>query len=50
MVRSQAILPFRHSNKHWLEGLWNSHYIESVEVAMKETEDCEGRTNFYEVT
>lgn len=45
----QAILPFRHANRDWFEGLWNAEHVERVEIAMKETEDCEGRTAFYEV-
>jgi hypothetical protein len=45
----QAILPFRHANKHWLEGMWDGRHVEAIEVVMKETEDCEGRTAFYEV-
>ncbi len=44
----QAILPFRQANKHWLEALWSGQHVATVEVAMKETEDCEGRTSFYE--
>jgi hexose-6-phosphate dehydrogenase len=44
----QAILPFRQGNKHWLEALWTGKHVASVEVSMKETEDCEGRTSFYE--
>lgn len=45
----QAILPFRHANKHWLEEMWNGQHVKRLEVAMKEMEDCEGRTSFYEV-
>lgn len=45
----QAILPFRHANRDWLEKVWNAEHLERVEIAMKETEDCEGRTAFYEV-
>lgn len=44
----QAILPFRQANRHWLEALWTGRHVASVEVSMKETEDCEGRTSFYE--
>lgn len=44
----QAILPFRHANKDWLEELWSGKHVAAVEVVMKETEDCEGRTAFYE--
>jgi glucose-6-phosphate 1-dehydrogenase len=46
---SQAILPFRHANKHWLADVWHGGHVESVDIVMKETEDCEGRTKFYEV-
>lgn len=46
----QAILPFRHANRDWLDArVWNTEHVARVEVAMKETEDCEGRTAFYEV-
>jgi glucose-6-phosphate 1-dehydrogenase len=36
-------------NKEVLEELWNGRHVDSLEVVMKETEDCEGRTAFYEV-
>lgn len=36
-------------NKERLEELWNGRHVDSLEVVMKETEDCEGRTAFYEV-
>lgn len=45
----QAILPFRHANAQALTDIWGGSHVESLEVAMKETEDCEGRTSFYEV-
>lgn len=46
----QAILPFRHANRDWLDAaVWNAAHVERIEIAMKETEDCEGRTAFYEV-
>jgi len=35
------------SNEAWKQ-LWNANSIESVKVVMKETEDCEGRTGFYD--
>ena len=44
----QAIIPFRLANEPNLDKIWNDEYIESIEIAMKETEDCEGRTAFYE--
>lgn len=42
------ILPFRDQNRKALDGLWNRHHVERVEVIMKETVDVEGRTSFYE--
>lgn len=46
----QAILPFRHANLDWLDAaVWNAEHVERIEIAMKEMEDCEGRTAFYEV-
>ncbi|XP_046280409.1 GDH/6PGL endoplasmic bifunctional protein isoform X2 [Marmota monax] len=42
------ILPFRDQNRQVLDGLWNRHHVERVEVIMKETVDAEGRTSFYE--
>lgn len=44
----QAILPFRRANRGWLEALWTGRHVGAVEVSMKETEDCQGRTSFYE--
>ncbi|XP_004596128.2 GDH/6PGL endoplasmic bifunctional protein isoform X1 [Ochotona princeps] len=42
------ILPFRDQNRQALDGLWNRHHVERVEIIMKETLDAEGRTSFYE--
>ncbi|XP_039090952.1 GDH/6PGL endoplasmic bifunctional protein isoform X1 [Hyaena hyaena] len=42
------ILPFRDQNRKALDGLWNRHHVERVEIIMKETVDAEGRTGFYE--
>ncbi|XP_069893387.1 GDH/6PGL endoplasmic bifunctional protein isoform X2 [Dipodomys merriami] len=42
------ILPFRDQNRQALDGLWNRHHVERVEIIMKETVDAEGRTSFYE--
>ncbi|XP_068842544.1 GDH/6PGL endoplasmic bifunctional protein isoform X1 [Capricornis sumatraensis] len=42
------ILPFRDQNRAALDGLWNRHHVERVEIIMKETLDAEGRTSFYE--
>uniref|UniRef100_K9IMY3 GDH/6PGL endoplasmic bifunctional protein n=1 Tax=Desmodus rotundus TaxID=9430 RepID=K9IMY3_DESRO len=42
------ILPFRDQNREALDGLWNRHHVERVEVILKETVDAEGRTSFYE--
>ncbi|XP_039697942.1 GDH/6PGL endoplasmic bifunctional protein isoform X5 [Pteropus medius] len=42
------ILPFRDQNRKALDGLWNRHHVERVEIVMKETVDAEGRTSFYE--
>ena len=36
------ILPFRDQNRAALDGLWNRHHVERVEVVMKETLDAEG--------
>ncbi len=47
----QAILPFRHANRGWLdEAVWNARHVVRIEISMKETEDCEGRTSFYEAS
>ncbi|XP_037355008.1 GDH/6PGL endoplasmic bifunctional protein [Talpa occidentalis] len=42
------ILPFRDQNRQALDGLWDRHHVERVEIIMKETLDAEGRTSFYE--
>lgn len=42
------ILPFRDQNRKALDGLWNRHHVERVEIVLKETVDAEGRTSFYE--
>uniref|UniRef100_A0A8D2BZP2 GDH/6PGL endoplasmic bifunctional protein n=1 Tax=Sus scrofa TaxID=9823 RepID=A0A8D2BZP2_PIG len=42
------ILPFRDQNRKALDGLWNRHHVERVEIIMKETVDTAGRTSFYE--
>ncbi|XP_004863713.1 GDH/6PGL endoplasmic bifunctional protein isoform X1 [Heterocephalus glaber] len=42
------ILPFRDQNRKALDGLWNRHHVERVEIIMKETVDAEGRISFYE--
>uniref|UniRef100_A0A250Y581 GDH/6PGL endoplasmic bifunctional protein n=1 Tax=Castor canadensis TaxID=51338 RepID=A0A250Y581_CASCN len=42
------ILPFRDQNRKALDGLWNRHHVERVEIIMKETVDAGGRTSFYE--
>ena len=36
------ILPFRDQNREALDGLWNRHHVERVEVILKETVDAEG--------
>ncbi|XP_070241287.1 uncharacterized protein [Bos mutus] len=38
------ILPFRDQNRAALDGLWNRHHVERVEIVMKETLDAEGST------
>ncbi|XP_004678551.1 PREDICTED: GDH/6PGL endoplasmic bifunctional protein [Condylura cristata] len=42
------ILPFRDQNRQALDGLWNRHHVERVDIVLKETLDAEGRTSFYE--
>ncbi|XP_062960203.1 GDH/6PGL endoplasmic bifunctional protein [Cynocephalus volans] len=42
------ILSFRDQNRQALEGIWNRHHVERVEIIMKETVDAAGRTGFYE--
>lgn len=42
------ILPFRDQNRKALDGLWNRHHVERVEIVVKETVDAQGRTSFYE--
>lgn len=36
------ILPFRDQNRKALDGLWNRHHVERVEIILKETIDAEG--------
>ncbi|XP_045402167.1 GDH/6PGL endoplasmic bifunctional protein isoform X4 [Lemur catta] len=36
------ILPFRDQNRKALDGLWNRHHVERVEIVMKETVDAAG--------
>jgi hypothetical protein len=32
----QAILPFRHANRDWLDAeVWNAKHVERIEIAMK---------------
>ncbi|XP_027964419.1 uncharacterized protein LOC114213401 isoform X2 [Eumetopias jubatus] len=38
------ILPFRDQNRKALDGLWNRHHVERVEIIMKETVDAGGNT------
>ena len=42
------ILEFRYSNRNLYKDLWNSGHIERVEIVLKEKNDCEGRTSFYD--
>lgn len=42
------ILEFRYSNRNLYKDLWNSDHIERVEIVLKEKNDCEGRTSFYD--
>lgn len=42
------ILEFRYSNHNLYKDLWNSDHIERVEIVLKEKNDCEGRTSFYD--
>lgn len=42
------ILPFRIENKKFLDPFWNKHYIERVEIVLKETLDVKGRIPFYD--
>ena len=42
-----ALLPCRYANRG-LDYLFRREHVERVEVVMKETEDCEGRTGFYD--
>ena len=42
------ILEFRYSNHNLYKDLWNSDHIERVEIVLKEENDCEGRTSFYD--
>jgi hexose-6-phosphate dehydrogenase len=43
----QSLYDFRVKNRHIYEQYLSNKYVERVEVVMKETEDCAGRTNFY---
>ena len=42
------IVKFRGNNKEVLKSFWNDEGIESIEIAMKEENDCKGRTEFYD--
>uniref|UniRef100_A0A8C6T1E4 Hexose-6-phosphate dehydrogenase (glucose 1-dehydrogenase) n=1 Tax=Neogobius melanostomus TaxID=47308 RepID=A0A8C6T1E4_9GOBI len=42
------ILQFRMENKKHLHPIWNKHYIERVEIVLKETLDVKGRIAFYD--
>eukprot|EP00112_Aurelia_sp_Birch-Aquarium-sp1_P003168 Seg1354.10 transcript_id=Seg1354.10/GoldUCD/mRNA.D3Y31 product="GDH/6PGL endoplasmic bifunctional protein" protein_id=Seg1354.10/GoldUCD/D3Y31 len=42
------IVKFRANNKEVLKSFWNDRGIESVEIVMKEENDCKGRTEFYD--
>ncbi|XP_031565149.1 GDH/6PGL endoplasmic bifunctional protein-like [Actinia tenebrosa] len=41
------IMKFRVEHRNKFGSLWNRDCIDSVEIAMKEKEDCRGRTRFY---
>jgi hexose-6-phosphate dehydrogenase len=43
----QSLYDFRVKNRNVYEQYLNNKYVERVEVVMKETEDCAGRTKFY---
>ena len=43
----QAMYDFRVKNKDVYEPLLNNKHVERVEIVMKETENCAGRTSFY---
>ena len=45
---AQQITQFRLANMGSIEPLLNAQHVRSVEIVMKETEDCEGRTSFYD--
>lgn len=42
------ILPFRVENREFLDPIWNKHYIERIEIVVKETLDVTGRIPFYD--
>lgn len=43
----QQIQVFREHNHELFSRFWNYEHVERVEIVMKETEDCAGRTGFY---
>lgn len=45
---AQQIVEFRTSNRDSLEALLTAQHVSSVEIVMQETEDCQGRTAFYD--
>lgn len=47
-VGVQQISQFRKATKNMYAPLWNAQHIQRVDIVMTETEDCEGRTNFYD--
>ena len=44
----QQILPFRERNKDTLRKIWNGHWIQRVEIALKEKLGVEGRSQYYD--
>ena len=42
------ILDFRFKNRDLFEHLWNKDHIDRVEIVLKERNDCQGRTAFYD--
>jgi len=44
----QGLPGFLSQNRETLGRIMNNHYVKRIEIAMMETEDCEGRTGFYD--
>ena len=42
------IMEFKKENRNFFENYWNNHYIERVNIVLKESVDAKGRMSFYD--